>query len=231
MSFLFEQSPDKIQQTGKALRIPQTFRDPFEFGLDINGRRSLGFTQTGPTSGNVDVAGAEGFQNSINNAQAGNTAATGRVGGLINRLQSNENPFIQARVRPFENLARENTAAVSRDVGRRGIQGSLGQNQISNARFEGGREVADQTSLATQEALGTQLAAEAERRGLGSEQLNIAQTQLQGELQNISAGMDALQTSLGNQKQTSAQLTGSSVQTPGQDIGGILEILKELGIV
>ena len=228
MSELFKQSTEEIQRVGNALKIDQNFRQPFEFGLNINGRRAAGFTGNSD-GGNVDVAGTPGFGGQMASMRGNNTAANNRLGGLITGLQGNQNPFIQARVRPFQELARENTAAVTRDVGRRSIQGSLGQNQISNAKFLGGREVADQGVLATQESLGAQLAAEGTRLGVGEEAMGIADLRMKEEFQNIQTGMDALKTALENQVQTSTQLDESSATTGAEDLGSLGKIIEAIG--
>jgi len=227
MSDLFKQSTEEIQRIGNALKIDQNFRQPFQFGLNINGRRAAGFTGNSD-GGNVDVAGTPGFSSNMTSMQGNNTAANNRLGGLITGLQGNQNPFIQARVRPFQELARENTAAVTRDVGRRSIQGSLGQNQISNAKFLGGREVADQGVLATQESLGAQLAAEGTRLGVGEEAMGLANLQMKEEFQNIQTGMDALKTALANQVQTSTQLDQSSANTTAGNIATGTDIIGEM---
>lgn len=228
MSALFERNTSEIRRVAGALTVPQEFRDPFNFNLDINGRRSLSFNRTGPASGDVSVAGPQNFDRDIGRVRDANIDAGGRFDTLISRLKSNENPFISARVRPAEEAARAGVADARLDVGRREIAGSIGQNQINNARFAGAREVADQGALATNDALSAQLAAEAGRLGIGEETLAIAESESQQELRDIQAGMEALQTALRNQEQTSTQLdsaAGFGGQTPLEDIDSIIGIL------
>ena len=231
LSFLLEKDTDEIQRIGQALRVNQRFRAPREFGANIGGERAVGVGFDDSGFGTVNVRKTPGFSDNIGRVETANRAADSRFGTLIGDLSGNTNPYIRARVRPTEELVRQNVASVSRDVGRRNIQGSLGQNQIQNAQFLGAREVADQGALATTEAINSQLAAEAGRVGVGRETLDIAQAQLNDELQQINIAMDALSTSLGDQEQLSQMLSGTTadqVDTPINQGGDILVALDAI---
>jgi len=233
MSWIFDRDTDEIQRVGEALRVRQQFRDPRAANISIGGQNAL-TTSFGPNgTSQVNVRDIPGYNTGINNLQQANTAANDRFGTLIGGLQSNQNPFIQARVRPFEEQAAEQVAGVQRSVGQRNIQGSLGNREIRNEQIRQEQGLSDQRALATQDSLATQLAAEAGRMNLGQEQLGIADAQLRGEFQNIQNAMEALQLGLSDQQQLTDQLTspGSIGQTPIDSAGDIMALLRDLGIL
>ena len=74
---------------------------------------------------------------------------------LYKELQSNSNPFIQARVDPLKASIAQNRGALERGQGLRGVGGSsFANDELSKFDFTANRELGNATSTATQEALG-----------------------------------------------------------------------------
>lgn len=233
MSNLLDKDTNQIRALGSALSIPQTFRDPFSFSLNAGGGAGVSVSPTSASTGSVSVTDSGRFNGVFDRVDAENAAASGRLGSLISSLKSNQNPYIQARVNPLQDTVARRVADVSRDLAQRGVQGSIRNNEVNNAAFLGERELGDARALATNEALSAQLEAEATRLGVGSEGLQLAQTQLDADLRRIFAGLEALRTSLGNQDQTTTQVGGNILgsETTGlEDVGSIIDILSQLSI-
>ena len=74
---------------------------------------------------------------------------------LYKELQSNSNPFIQARVDPLRASIAQNRGELQRGQGLRGVGGSsFANDELSKFDFTANRELGNATSTATQEALG-----------------------------------------------------------------------------
>ena len=74
---------------------------------------------------------------------------------LYKELQSNSNPFIQARVDPLKASIAQNRGELQRGQGLRGVGGSsFANDELSKFDFTANRELGNATSTATQEALG-----------------------------------------------------------------------------
>ena len=167
-------------------------------------------------------------------------------GTLNNRLEttrgelaSNENPFIQARVNPLLARAAEGRGQISRGMTRRGLGGSsLYSSGLGNYDAQVGREIGDQRSLATNEALASRIGMDTQIynsamstlqafQGLDSTEQSIAAQNLQEELASL--GMNATDTGalLGaaGLNMQSAQLKnetyGRALDSVGRAIGGI----------
>lgn len=86
----------------------------------------------------------------------------GEIGGDIEALRGELNPFIQARVTPLREALSERVARTKQDYSRRGVFGTLRSHAVQNIETLGQREIADQTALATQEIFSSIL----QRQGL-----------------------------------------------------------------
>jgi hypothetical protein len=74
---------------------------------------------------------------------------------LYKELQSNANPFIQARVDPLKASIAQNRGTLERGQGLRGVGGSsFANDELSKFDFTSNRELGNATASATQEALG-----------------------------------------------------------------------------
>lgn len=209
MSFIFDRDLGEVRDAAKALSVPQTFRAPFKFNAATSGGSRLSFDPTSSTEGGVSITTAPGITNTLNLSKNENRKALGRFDGFRSSLDANENPFIQARVRPTQERVNQNVAAVARGNSLRGVSGSLANNEVNNAQIAGSREIADQTALATRENLAAKLEVEAGRLGIGDETLAIAGQELEIEMNAINAMLDSIKTGLANQQQLTTQLGGN----------------------
>lgn len=158
----------------------------------------------GYRGGLMDAYG--GLQGQFGNQQA-------QFGDLYGRLQSNENPFIQARVNPLMARAAQGRGLLERSLARRGLAGSsLASGAISQFNVPMEREIADQRSIATQESLGAQRAVLQDMGGLSTQRYNAALSQVQA-LQ----GLDSAQQEVAAQdlQQELASLGLSQAQIQG----------------
>ncbi len=156
-----------------------------------------------------------GYRGTLGTASQG---YLGQLGEMSEEMKSNNNPFIQARVNPL--IARQSQARgnLQQDLGRRGIGlgTTFGANSLGNFESITGREVADQTALATQEAL-------AARMGLDAQTFNVVQQTIQG-FQGMDAQEQAIAAanlsqelvSLGlSQQDASAAIAAAGLQNQG----------------
>jgi hypothetical protein len=156
-----------------------------------------------------------GYRGTLGTASQG---YLGQLGEMSEEMKSNNNPFIQARVNPL--IARQSQARgnLQQDLGRRniGLGTTFGANSLGNFESITGREVADQTALATQEAL-------AARMGLDAQTFNVVQQTIQG-FQGMDAQEQAIAAanlsqelvSLGlSQQDASAAIAAAGLQNQG----------------
>lgn len=79
------------------------------------------------------------------------------LGGVLGQLQSNQNPYIQARVNPLLQQQAKDQGALQQSNVLRGISGSSFADQsMTNLNTDYGRAIGDAGALATQESLGGQ---------------------------------------------------------------------------
>lgn len=156
-----------------------------------------------------------GYRGTLGTASQG---YLGELGQMSQEMKSNNNPFIQARVNPL--VARQSQARgnLQQDLGRRGVGlgTTFGANSLGNFEATTGREVADQRSLATQEAL-------AARMGLDAQTFSVVQQTIQG-FQGMDAQEQAIAAanlsqelvSLGlSQQDASAAIAAAGIQNQG----------------
>mgnify|MGYP006908211106 CR=1 FL=1 len=177
-----------------------------------------------------------GYRNQISGAYGGLDSS---LGDLSQRLRSNENPFIQARVNPLLARAAIGRGQVSRGLSRRGLGGSsLYSSAMGNYDAAVGREVADQQALATQDAISSQLGVDTQRynaalssvqalQGLDAAQQAVVAQDLQQELAALGFGqadVSALIQAAGigmQGSQLNAQILGTGADVIGRLLGGM----------
>ena len=156
---------------------------------------------------------AEGLSNSND--------ALGRIEETIADLRSNTNAFINARVTPLAQAVESRIAQKSREFSQRKIFGGLASAEIDQFRLEGEAEIAEQTALATQEALNATLAAEGVAGQVNDDIAAAAQQLLTVELAELGLSLDAIRLSQATIQPTSQTTSGTSLTTT-DDGGGVL---------
>ena len=165
------------------------------------------FNIGGPDQGLVtDPAVAQMRQEAVEGLQGftpGGIGSIPRIRGLeqdISQLRSNRSPFVEARVAPTQEAQAERFGALSEELGRTGVRGSLREQQLNKFQTQASRGLADQRALAEQESLNAinqvrqiQLG---EQGNLTAQQRNqVSQNQLGAEfaIQKANFGLDAAQ--------------------------------------
>lgn len=189
--------------------------------VKFGGRNALSTTGGGT---NVNVGfGASGLRKIISGpVRSSLRDSRRRIGGVIDRLNANENPFIQARVRPAEQAQAERVADVTRGLGRRNVTGSLATNEINKTRFLGDQFVNDQRAIATDETLSALLNAESSIRGLNQDETQMTEILMRDELARLGLGAELLRMSM---PQTFVSGGGTSTRTSGDVLGTIGDIV------
>ena len=114
-----------------------------------------------------------------------NTAAAqglNRSRATIGRLQGSNNAFIRARVNPLIAERDRFNQKTQEDFARRGLFGSITNQQLKSNNLDFNRNIADQRALATREAENQILATEAQARGFGDDLARGSQMILAQEL-------------------------------------------------
>lgn len=184
-----------------------------------------------PGSGAFNTAFSPLSMRGVEVGEAGNTSGRGRVFDMIGKLKSNQNPFIQARVNPIRDEMARRRADLSRSIAQRGVMGSLGNNELLKFDSQADRELADQTALATNEALTSLMSAEGLIKGLNEGQVEIANEYLRRDLSALGLDLNAVQIALSGRQFSDG---GSTTKTSGGgDFGstllGIGSILTGIG--
>lgn len=139
-----------------------------------------------------------------------------RIEKTITKLQGNTNAYIQARVNPLKASLDSQGAANEREMARRGVFGSISQNESDNFQAQAQRQLGDARATALNESFSALFAAEAQARGVNADIGNAAQMTFQQELASLGLNLDALRISLGNQLVTSST-TDSKKETTKDD--------------
>lgn len=176
MSSIFENSPTTTNTMTLGATVPISYEAPRSFNLSGD----LGSLNLTPD--NVQV----------------NSGVPSMLGRLPD-LRGNENAFIRARVSPYQEALQRRIADIDRGLGMRGVSGSLRNNELNNAMIAGNREIANQTALAQQEAM-------------GAEQ-DVLKSAIAQELATMGLGLEGLRLVLGDRRQTSQAIGGTSSQT------------------
>ncbi len=102
----------------------------------------------------ASLSGIPGYKQQYSNAIG---SLNSGLGGILGQLQSNQNPFMQARVNPLLQQQAQQQGALATSNNLRGIAGSsFGNQAMTNLNTDYGRAIGDQGALATQESLGAQ---------------------------------------------------------------------------
>lgn len=167
--------------------VPITYSPQTGFFSNIAGGRQI---SAGPT--NVQISGDQGTSDAYGRFLSGNAASKNRLGSMITNLQSNQNPFIQARVKPLEQAFNERRGILQRGLTQRGVTGSLANNELLKFDRESQSTIADQRALATNESLNALLGAETANMNLNDNELEFVRTRLSEELGLLGLNMTAL---------------------------------------
>ena len=213
----------KTKQTEVASTVPIKYEPLRGFRSDVGTKKKFalrtGGTWTAPSS-SIPL---------YNETRQSQQQSRARIGGMISDLKSNQNPFIEARVRPFQQALDSRVADTTRAFAQRGVFGSLSENEISKTRFLGEQAIGDERAKATDEALGKLFDAEASLRGINQDEIGLAETQMKDELLRLGLSLDAWNAAMGNRKQLTQVAGGTTTtQQPIDILGGIA---AGLGIV
>lgn len=205
-----------VSQAGSA---PIQYSSPQGFFSNIPGGRQI---SAGPTA--VQISADIGNRNAYSRFAQNNAAAKNRLGSMITNLQSNQNPFIQARVNPYQQAMNERRGLLSRDLSRRKVQGALANNELIKFDREAQAGLADQRALATNESLNSLLNAETANMNLNQDELNLVKARLSEDLALLGLNMTALNLIRGDVRQLNQVAGGTSTEraSGGQDLGSIL---------
>lgn len=209
MSFLFKSESNST--TTPAAAVPVQFEGITPARIAIGGRNRLSVA----APGRVSLAPNQQFNRDLSLGQTRNNAQFRRLTGQIGALRGNQNAFIQARVRPLEERLDTTLADQGRAFERRGVFGSLAENELNKTRFLGEREIGDARALATNEAFTQILNTEAQIRGANEMQVEIANNRVKDELARVGLSAEFLLGLLGARRQTT-QLAGGGTTTASQ---------------
>lgn len=206
--------------------IPISYASPFGFNLTTSGGSQL---QAGSAGGFVKAPAQIGTLNT----RFGNLTdnALGRTGGYINDLRGNMNPFIQARVRPLETDIATKRGMLDRNLSRRGIAGSLANNELMNFDNNANRQLADARATATNEALSALYQAEGLDRSVRGDLLTAADTLLKQELTTLGLSLEGLNLALSGAQRRATDVAGgtSTTRTSGaSDFGSTLRGIGQI---
>lgn len=148
----------------------------------------------------------------------------GDVTSDIGELRSLENPFIRARVRPLENRFAEARSGLQRDLGRRGVQGTLANRELLNFDTEAGRQIADQTALAQASVLDAVMARQGFQQNLLQNIRGLTQDEVSQALNELQLVLSGTQTSQAARRQTSTRSEGSDTGEGLSNLGTIAKV-------
>ena len=131
---------------------------------------------------------------------------------LYKELQSNSNPFIQARVDPLKASIAQNRGELQRGQGLRGVGGSsFANDELSKFDFTANRELGNATSTATQEALGARTNTLGGMGNLNTSTL-AGNTQLSGSLNTMNNNRNTIARDRINQELSSLGLSENAAK-------------------
>ena len=171
----------------------------------------------------IDVSLPESIAQLREEALSGTRGLRDDVTRDIDTLRGLENPFIQARVRPFEEARDERLAGLTRDVRRRGGFNAATERFITGTGEQLERGIADQRVLATQEAQTAIRGAQQFAAALDERIGTIGQQELAQVLAELGLGQQALQQFLASQQVASQTTRGrpSAAEIGGNVITGL----------
>lgn len=224
--------PDAASQIG----IDRTFSSP---RLSVS---QGGFTGTGAFE--PELLGARNkFLGQTDSVRKNLSGIRGRLDSLRQEFTGNQNAFINARVNPLRASIAQQRGNLRQDLGRRGVQGSLGNRELSGFNFDAQRALGDAEALATADALTAQQGILRQQQGIDENLANMfaqdfaARTGVNEqlftrELQGLGIGSDTLlnllslagnlSTSSGNQAVRVGQLNDAAAQNRRSNIGNTL---------
>lgn len=151
-----------------------------------------------------------------NSSLSGFNSLLSSVNSDIDSLRSSANDFIQARVNPLRENIGLARGSLERGLNRRGVFGSLSNNELSRFDNNANRQIADQTALATADANNQIFQRQQFGSNLNSAINAIAQQILNQELSKLGLG----NVPAGTIAQSS--LAPTSTTTSGSSNSGIL---------
>jgi len=237
MSSFFGGGSSSKGSSSETENIDRTTTFEREPALTVDSRTSGGLSVVANPDGTtrvVDVKQGITPRKAIDEGLTRSRSSLDRIEQTIADLRSNTNDFINARVRPFEEINASRVAATERSFGRRRVFGSLSANSISDVERAGERDVADQRALATREALQGILQAEGVADQVNSNIFNAATQLLQTDLGELGISLDALRLSHATRQITSERTVGTSTRTgsskqKSDDGGNILGDIATIG--
>lgn len=108
----------------------------------------------------------------------------GNLRSLYGEATGNQNAFIQARVNPLQSRVERGRGSLKRSLGRRGVFGSFGNQDLTNYDVDTQRALSDARASATQDALGF-------RTGVTDRISNMATGIQQGDLAGLGLGVSS----------------------------------------
>lgn len=194
------------------------FTSPIDFRLSTGG----GTVDAGITGATVDLF--KPFSN-LARDQSFNVLGNTRndVVRDIQELRSLENPFIRARVRPTEEAFDRLRSDTSRDLGRRGLAGTLRTNELLKVEDQATRGIADQTALAQSQALEAIFGRERLLTQISSQFADLRQDELRQALAELGIGLEAVGLSE-RSRRTSSQQTKGEAQDSEKAVSNISKI-------
>lgn len=227
MSFvksIFGGGKQKTTTSSTASTVPITYASPFTFTSNF-GTGSASFGGDGSTI-NMNPA----IQTNMNRFGQLTNQSLGRTGNYISELRGNANPFINARIRPLEESINNRRDELSRSMTRRGVVGSLANNEMLKFDNAAQRELADQRALMTNDTLNSLYQMEGLDRAVRGDVLTLADAQLKDDMARLGLSLEGLQLALSGAGRRATDVAGETQTTTtkgGSNIlGGIGSIIK-----
>lgn len=162
-----------------------------------------------------------------NESLSGFRSLLGSLNSDIDSLRGNQNAFIDARVNPLQEQFAESRGRLSRDTARRGVFGSLANNELERFDIGTGRALADQRALATNDALNAILQRENFQRQLFGDINTVAQQELSEALQGLGLQSNAANVLIQGNSSGNTGSTTTSTQSGNPGIlGGLGTVLS-----
>lgn len=217
---------------------PQSSPSPTLFGAIAPGSGGQSFNRTSlfnPSGGrglDVDLNLDPEIESLRNESLRGTRDLQGSASDIFQSLLGNNGRFIEARVNPILESNALRRGALERGLSRRGIFGTLANNEIQNFDTTADRNVADQRALATQDGLNAEANVLGVQRALNSDINTIAGQTLSQELATL--GLESEIANILINANTPITSGGTSTETTkggGDPLGSIGGLLGGLGAI
>jgi hypothetical protein len=211
-------------QTSGTKTTTRTFSD----APSLSGSGSLGQSFNFELGGNNNFVNIPGVSEQRQGIYNRTNDLIGAVQNDILSLRSLENPFIQARVRPTQEKFANLRADTQRGLARRGVFGTLANNELIRINREGTRAVADQGALATAESFEAIFQRQEMQAKLHELMRGLNQDEATQALKELELLANIAGTSLSAIKETSTTTTEEQQGNPAEGVGTLLETLTDL---